>query len=109
MRILGIETSCDETGVAVVANGQIILANALMSSMDLHAKYGGVVPEVAARSHIEAIIPAEKADDLGDAPLKYEYLDIIDSINGDNIASADLYDRAIANKARLNKQNIITG
>lgn len=55
--ILGIETSCDETAAAVVADGQRLLSNVVASSMDLHAQYGGVVPEVAARSHIEAILP----------------------------------------------------
>lgn len=57
MRILGIETSCDETAAAVVEDGKRLLSNAVLSSMDLHAAYGGVVPEIAARSHIEAITP----------------------------------------------------
>jgi len=60
VNILGIESSCDETAVAVVQNGTTLLSNAVASSMDLHAQYGGVVPEIAARSHIEAIIPAVK-------------------------------------------------
>lgn len=57
MKILGIETSCDETAAAVVKNGDTLLGNAVLSSMDLHKAYGGVVPEIAARSHIEAITP----------------------------------------------------
>ena len=57
MKILGIETSCDETAAAVVEDGQRLLSNVILSSMDLHAQYGGVVPEIAARSHIEAIMP----------------------------------------------------
>ncbi len=57
MKILGIETSCDETAAAVVEDGYKLLSNAVASSMDLHVKYGGVVPEIAARSHIEAIQP----------------------------------------------------
>ncbi len=57
MKILGIETSCDETAAAVVEDGERLLSNEVLSSMDLHAAYGGVVPEIAARSHIEAIIP----------------------------------------------------
>lgn len=57
MKILGIETSCDETAAAVVEDGQSLLGNAVASSIDLHVKYGGVVPEIAARSHIEAIQP----------------------------------------------------
>lgn len=54
---MGIETSCDETAAAVVENGDTLLGNAVLSSMDLHKAYGGVVPEIAARSHIEAITP----------------------------------------------------
>lgn len=57
MIILGIETSCDETAAGVVEDGHVLLSNAVLSSMDLHAAYGGVVPEIAARSHIEAIMP----------------------------------------------------
>ena len=57
MIILGIETSCDETACGIVKDGRELLANAVLSSMDLHAVYGGVVPEIAARSHIEAIMP----------------------------------------------------
>jgi N6-L-threonylcarbamoyladenine synthase len=54
MRVLGIETSCDETAAAVVENGQHLLSNVVASSSDLHVAYGGVVPEIAARSHIES-------------------------------------------------------
>lgn len=57
MRILGIESSCDETAAAVVEDGHTLLSNAVATSLDLHVKYGGVVPEIAARSHIESIIP----------------------------------------------------
>jgi N6-L-threonylcarbamoyladenine synthase len=57
MKILGIETSCDETAAAVVEDGSTLLSNVVASSMDIHVQYGGVVPEIAARSHIEAIIP----------------------------------------------------
>lgn len=57
MRVLGIETSCDETACGIVEDGKTLLSNVVLSSMDLHKAYGGVVPEIAARSHIEAIIP----------------------------------------------------
>lgn len=57
MRILGIETSCDETAAAVVENGQNLLSNVISSSVDLHKAYGGVVPEIAARNHLEVITP----------------------------------------------------
>jgi N6-L-threonylcarbamoyladenine synthase len=57
MIVLGIESSCDETAAAVVEDGYKLRSNVVASSMDLHAAYGGVVPEIAARSHIEAITP----------------------------------------------------
>lgn len=57
MKILGIESSCDETAAAVVEDGFKLLSNVVVSQIDIHAHYGGVVPEIAARSHIEAINP----------------------------------------------------
>ena len=57
MRILGIETSCDETAAAVVEDGDTLLSNVIHSQIDIHKIYGGVVPEIAARSHIEIILP----------------------------------------------------
>ena len=58
MRILGIETSCDETAVAIVEDGRKILSNIVVSQIDIFAAYGGVIPEIAARSHLEAMMPA---------------------------------------------------
>lgn len=57
MIILGIETSCDETAAAVVKDGRELLSNVIQSQIDIHTAFGGVVPEVAARSHIEVILP----------------------------------------------------
>lgn len=57
MRLLAIETSCDDTGAAVVLNGRKILSNVISSQIAVHQKYGGVVPELASRRHIEAIVP----------------------------------------------------
>jgi len=57
MRILAIETSCDDTGAAVVLDGRKILANVVSSQVSVHQKYGGVVPELASRKHIEMIVP----------------------------------------------------
>ncbi len=54
--VLGIETSCDETGVGIV-RGTTLLADAVASSVDEHARFGGVVPEVASRAHLEAMVP----------------------------------------------------
>jgi N6-L-threonylcarbamoyladenine synthase len=56
VRVLGIETSCDETGVAIVEDGRV-LANVIGSQVDLHARFGGVVPELASRAHVEALGP----------------------------------------------------
>ena len=57
MKVLGIETSCDETAAAVVVDGREILSNQIVSQVDIHARYGGVVPEVASRQHLLSIIP----------------------------------------------------
>jgi N6-L-threonylcarbamoyladenine synthase len=57
MRILGIETSCDETAAAVVEDGRAILSSVVASQLDTHGKYGGVVPELASREHLRAIVP----------------------------------------------------
>jgi len=56
-RILGIETSCDETAAAVVASGTDVMSSVVSSQIELHARYGGVVPEVASRAHVELLIP----------------------------------------------------
>lgn len=57
MRILAIETSCDETAAAVVADGRTVLSSVVSSQIDLHVRFGGVVPEVASRAHLELILP----------------------------------------------------
>jgi N6-L-threonylcarbamoyladenine synthase len=57
MRILGIESSCDETAAAVVENGETVLSSVVASQMSTHGKYGGVVPELASREHLRAIVP----------------------------------------------------
>lgn len=84
--VLGIESTCDETGVGIV-RGNRLLANALHSSMDEHSKYGGVVPEVAARAHLEAIAPTlEKA--LQEAGVQLRDIDAIAVANGPGLAGA---------------------
>ena len=55
MKVLGIETSCDETAIGIVQEGRVILSNVVASSLPLHAPYGGVIPEIAARAHVETI------------------------------------------------------
>ena len=86
MIVLGIETSCDETSVGIVelndaSEGATLYANAVLSSMDLHTKYGGVVPEIAAREHIKAMsIVIEKA--FEQAGMSWEDIDAIAVTNG---------------------------
>lgn len=76
MKILGIETSCDETAAAVVKDGRQILSNVVVSQIDIFAEYGGVIPEVAARSHLEVILPVvDKA--LADAACSWDDIDAI--------------------------------
>src|SRR5690242_18339731 len=60
MRILGIESSCDETAAAVVEDGETVLSSVVASQMDTHGKYGGVVPELASREHLRAIVPVTR-------------------------------------------------
>lgn len=76
MKVLGIESSCDETAASVVEDGKRLLSNVVASSMDLHAQYGGVIPEIAARSHIEAILPVI-AQALADANCTWDDIDAI--------------------------------
>jgi N6-L-threonylcarbamoyladenine synthase len=76
MKVLGIESSCDETAAAVVENGTQLLSNVVNSQIDIHSVYGGVVPEVAARSHLEVILPVvQKA--LDDAECGWDDIDAI--------------------------------
>ena len=74
MKILAIETSCDDTAVAIVKNGQTVLSSVVSSQIALHSKFGGVVPEVAARAHLQNIIPVlEEA--LATASVKINEID----------------------------------
>lgn len=84
--VLGIETSCDETGIGIV-RGQTLLANVISSSMEEHARYGGVVPEVAARAHLEALTPAIDAA-LEEAGVTLRELDAIAVTAGPGLSGA---------------------
>lgn len=84
--VLGIETSCDETGVGIV-RGTHLLANTIASSMDEHARYGGVVPEIAARAHLEALTPALVAA-LDEAGVALDDVDAIAVTSGPGLAGA---------------------
>ena len=87
MRILGIETSCDETAAAVVEDGRRILSSVVSSQIELHAQYGGVVPEVASRAHVELVNPVI-ADALGEAGVELTDLDAIAACHGPGLAGA---------------------
>jgi N6-L-threonylcarbamoyladenine synthase len=84
--VLGIETSCDETGIGIV-RGRTLLSNTIASSMDEHARYGGVVPEVAARAHLEALQPSIEAA-LGEASVTLHDLDAVAVTSGPGLAGA---------------------
>ncbi|MDQ1556258.1 MAG: tRNA N6-adenosine threonylcarbamoyltransferase [Actinomycetota bacterium] len=84
--VLGIETSCDETGIGIV-RGTTLLANVIASSMDEHARYGGVVPEVAARAHLEALVPALKQA-LAESGVALDELDAIAVTSGPGLSGA---------------------
>lgn len=76
MKVLGIESSCDETAASIVEDGRTLLSNVIQSQIDIHAVYGGVVPEVAARSHLEVINPVVQQA-LDDAKLDWSDIDAI--------------------------------
>ncbi|HEY8490348.1 MAG TPA: tRNA (adenosine(37)-N6)-threonylcarbamoyltransferase complex transferase subunit TsaD [Dehalococcoidia bacterium] len=76
MRVLGIETSCDECGVGIVDDGGRVLANVIASQVELHARYGGVVPEVASRQHLRTILPAVE-EALAQADTTWREIDLI--------------------------------
>lgn len=84
--VLGIETSCDETGIGIV-RGTTLLANVIASSMDEHARYGGVVPEVAARAHLEALGPSLTRA-LDEAGLRLDDVDAVAVTAGPGLAGA---------------------
>ena len=97
--ILGIESSCDETGAAVVRSGEKILSNVVFSQIATHQRYGGVVPELASREHLRAIVPVVRKA-LADAEQTYESLDALAVTQGPGLAGALLvgisYAKALA-------------
>lgn len=87
MLVLGIETTCDETSCAVVRNGRDILSNVVSSQIDLHAQYGGVVPELSCRRHVDVLIPVLQQA-LDDAQLSLEMIDLIAVAHGPGLIGA---------------------
>jgi len=87
VRILGIESSCDETAAAVVADGREILSSVVASQIDIHRKYGGVVPELASREHLRQIVPVVR-EALGDAHLDLREVDAIGVTEGPGLVGS---------------------
>jgi len=87
IRILAIETSCDETAAAVVADGRRILSNVVASQVELHAQYGGIFPEIASRAHIEAIVPVIEQT-MREAHLGFDDLDAVAATYGPGLAGS---------------------
>ena len=86
-RILGIESSCDETAAAIVADGREILSNIVASQVDIHRKYGGVVPELASREHLRQIVPVVR-EALEQAGLAFADLDAIAVTRGPGLVGS---------------------
>ena len=84
---LGIESSCDETAVAVIKNGREILSNIIDTQIPIHEKYGGVVPEIASRNHIEAISRVAKKA-IEEAKITFDDIDVITPTYGPGLVGA---------------------
>ena len=97
--ILGIESSCDETAAAVVQQGRTVLSNVVSTQVELHAAYGGVVPELASREHLRNIVPVVRAA-MDEAGVKWDELDAVAVTEGPGLAGAllvgILYAKALA-------------
>ena len=87
MKVLGIETSCDETAISVVENGTKLLSNVIASQVDIHASYGGIVPEVASRQHVRDMVPTLETA-LKDSQLCFDDLDVIAVTHGPGLAGS---------------------
>ena len=108
MKILGIETSCDETAAAVVADGVRILSNQIASQVEIHARYGGIVPEVASRQHLLAIIPILNQA-MAEAGTTWSDLDGIAVTTGPGLAGSLLVGVNMAKAVALAHRLPITG
>src|SRR5262249_58847624 len=95
MVVLGIESSCDETAAGVLADGRRVLSSVVASQDDVHAAYGGVVPELASRRHLEVIVPVlERA--LGEARVRLGDLDGIAVTHGPGLVGSLLVGTSLA-------------
>jgi N6-L-threonylcarbamoyladenine synthase len=106
--VLGIETSCDETSVAVVKNGREVLSNVISSQVDLHKEYGGVVPEIASRRHVEWILPVmDKA--LRQAGISLEGINAISVTYGPGLVGALLVGVSVAKAVAFSLKKPLVG
>jgi len=108
MKILGIETSCDETAAAVVEDGTRILSNNIASQVEIHARYGGIVPEVASRQHILAIVPIIEAA-MAEAEVQWADIDGIAVTVGPGLAGSLLVGVNMAQSMALAQDLPIVG
>src|SRR5512147_1798505 len=86
-RILSLETSCDETAAAVIENGRALVASVVASQMDIHARYGGVYPEVASRQHVLSIVPVVEQT-LAQSNLSLKDIDAVAVTRGPGLAGS---------------------
>jgi N6-L-threonylcarbamoyladenine synthase len=107
-RILAIESSCDETAAAVVENGTTILSNVIASQTDLHARYGGVFPEVASRKHIE-VVHAVVKEAMSQAHLGFEDLDCLAVTQGPGLVGSLLVGVNVAKGLALGRNKPLLG
>ena len=85
--VLGIETSCDETSASIVKNGREVLSNSINTQIKIHEQFGGVVPEIASRKHIESISVVVK-DALDKAKMTFDDVDVIACTYGPGLVGA---------------------
>ena len=108
MIILGFETSCDETAVSLVENGRNILSNVIASRVELHARYGGIVPEVAARQHLLEIVPTIRSA-FSLAGLDWDDVDAVAVTKGPGLAGSLLVGVNVAKSLAFSKQLPLIG
>lgn len=108
MNVLGIESSCDETSAAVVVDGRHILSNIIASQVDIHAQYGGIVPEVASRQHVVWFIPVIQRA-LEEAKMTWDDIDAIAVTNGPGLAGSLLVGVNIAKSLAFSLKKPLVG
>lgn len=108
MKVLAIESSCDETSVAVVEDGRIVHSNVIASQIDTHKKYGGVVPEIASRQHVEAINTVLK-EGLDEAGVSLDDIDLVSATKGPGLIGALLVGLSAGKTIALSKDKPFVG